>query len=90
MVGFAGGFRRSELVALEAADLRFEQGGVVIRIRRAKTDQLGEGANVALPYGSNPATCPVRNLRAWIEAAGIRWGSRHDHSQAGDVGQPAP
>jgi site-specific recombinase XerD len=71
LVGFAGGFRRSELVALDTADVEETADGLVVTIRRSKTDQDGQGRRIGLPYGSNPATCPVRALRAWGEASGI-------------------
>jgi integrase len=63
LVGFAGGFRRSELVALEVRDLAFGADGLTIHLRRSKTDQEGEGRKVAIPYGSAPApgTSPRRS-----------------------------
>src|SRR5512132_365620 len=70
-VGFAGGFRRSELVSLDVVDLDFRAEGLVVTLRRSKTDQEGAGRKVALPYGANPSTCPVRTLRAWLDAARI-------------------
>ena len=73
-MGFAGAFRRSELVALDFADLQFTSDGLVITLRRSKVDQEGEGRKLAVPYGSNPDTCPVRSLKAWLEAAGIESG----------------
>lgn len=89
VVGFAGAFRRSELVALNVADLAFTAEGVVVTVRRSKTDQEGAGATVGLPFGSDPATCPVRTLRAWLEAAGIAEGavfrSVSRHGQVGAV-----
>jgi len=63
-VGFAGGFRRSELVALDGADLAFVDEGL-------KTDQEGAGLTKVIAYGSDPATCPVRSLQDWLELAGI-------------------
>jgi len=74
LVGFAGAFRRSELVGLNAEDLAFSAEGLTITLRRSKTDQEGEGRAVALPYSVNPKACPVRVLRAWLEAAGITAG----------------
>lgn len=71
LVGFAGAFRRSELVALDFEDLAFTAEGVVVTIRRSKTDQEGAGRKVAVPFGSDVATCPVRSLKAWLELAGI-------------------
>jgi site-specific recombinase XerD len=75
LLGFAGAFRRSELVALDVADLSFTARGVEVTIRRSKTDQEGAGRVVAIPLGSQAETCPVRSLRAWLEAAGIEAGS---------------
>lgn len=69
LLGFAGAFRRSELVALDIADLAFTPAGVVVIVRRSKTDQEGRGASKGIPMGLFTATCPVRALRAWIEAA---------------------
>jgi len=68
-VGFAGAFRRSELVALDVEDLRFTGDGVEVLVRRSKTDQDGAGVVVGIPFGSDPATCPVRSTRAWLEDA---------------------
>ncbi len=71
LIGFAGAFRRSELVALDMADLKFSAEGVVITVRQSKTDQEGEGTQKGIPYGRKPMTCPVRALRAWLDAADI-------------------
>ena len=71
LVGFAGALRRSELVALDVADIRFVAEGVVLTLRRRKTDQEGQGTEIALPFGQSARTCPVLTLRAWLEAAGI-------------------
>ena len=67
--GFRGTFRRSELVALDVADVAFTDDGLVVTIRRSKTDQEGEGRKIWVPFGSKAATCPVRALRAWLDAA---------------------
>ncbi len=75
LAGFAGGFRRSELAALEVEHVRLEKDGLVITLPRSKTDQEGQGRAVAIPYGSHPQTCPVRAYRAWMEAAGIQRGA---------------
>jgi integrase len=71
LVGFAAALRRSELVALDASDVTERPEGQVLTLRRSKTDQEGAGRQVGVPYGSNPATCPVRALRAWTETTGI-------------------
>jgi len=70
-IGFAGGFRRSELVALQAADLNFVREGVECLVRRSKTDQEGQGLLKVIAYGGDPSTCPVRALEDWLEIAGI-------------------
>jgi site-specific recombinase XerD len=74
LVGFAGAFRRSELVSLDRPDLAFTSEGLLITLRRSKTDQEGHGRQIALPFGSNPPTCPVTAMRAWLEAAAITEG----------------
>jgi len=75
LVGFAGAFRRSELAGLTLDDIQFTNDGLVITLRRSKTDQEGEGFAKGIPYGSTPATCPVRALRAWLETGDITTGS---------------
>jgi site-specific recombinase XerD len=74
LMGFAGGFRRSEVALLDVEDAAGTADGLVIRVRRSKTDPEGKGTSVALPYGSATATCPVRSYRAWIAAAGLTSG----------------
>ena len=89
LIGFAGAFRRSELVGLAFEDCTFGKDGLTITLRRSKTDQEGAGRKIGIPYGSNPETCPVRVLQAWIELAGIASGAlfrsmnRHGYIQAG-------
>jgi site-specific recombinase XerD len=74
LLGFAGAFRRSELVGLDVEDCVFGKDGLTIILRRSKTDQAGAGRKVGIPYGSNPETCPVRVLQSWLEQAGITCG----------------
>lgn len=74
LIGFAGGFRRSELVALECADLDPVRQGMIIWIRRSKTDQLGAGRKIGIPYGRG-RYCPVRALDEWLSVSGILEGS---------------
>ena len=71
LVGFAGGFRRSELVSLDVKDLDFTDDGLAVTLRRSKTDQEAAGRKVGIPYGSSPETCPVRSLKAWLEVSAI-------------------
>lgn len=74
LLGFAGAFRRSELVALNIEDIEEDTEGLRILIRRSKTDQAGEGRWVGIPRGQHLETCPVRAYQAWIEAADISSG----------------
>jgi integrase len=71
LLGFAGAFRRSELVGLNVEDCEFGKDGLTITLRRSKTDQDCVGRKVGIPYGSNPETCPVRVLQSWMEQSGI-------------------
>ena len=73
MLGFASAFRRSELVALNVEDLEETPEGLLITIRRGKTDQEGLGRKVAIPRGD--VACPVEAVKAWREAAGITEGA---------------
>ena len=66
LVGFAGGFRRSELVALVLEDIEFVREGVKIFVKRSKTDQSGEGMTKAIPSFDNALYCPVVHLQNWI------------------------
>jgi integrase len=70
LVGFAGGMRRSELVSLDMADVRFCAQGFTYRLGASKTDQEGKGRLVGIPPGSVAATCPVLALRAWLDVRG--------------------
>jgi integrase len=72
LVDFAGCFRRSELVALDVADVALEpEAGLIVSLRRSKTDQEAKGDTRGIPYGVHPATCPVRALEAWLATGGI-------------------
>lgn len=75
LTDFAGAFRRSELVSIDMTDVEFSTDGVVVTLRRSKGDQEGAGEKVGIPYGSTPATCPVRALQAWLDQAGITEGA---------------
>lgn len=71
-LGFAGAFRRSELVALDVADLVEHPDGLRVMVRRSKVDQEGRGFEKAIPHGR--FIRPVALLREWLEAAGITEG----------------
>ena len=80
LVGFAGGFRRSELVAILYEDVDFVPQGVKIFVKRSKTDQSGEGMIKGIPYFSNPDYCPVISLKKWLEKSEIKSGKIFDMS----------
>jgi len=71
LIGFAGAFRRSELVSFDRKDVQFSREGASLHLRHSKTDQEGQGQLVAIPYGMHPDTCPVKALQAWLRATGI-------------------
>lgn len=83
LVGFAGAFRRSELVALQHGDMTQYDTGVELLLRRSKTDQEGAGRTVFIPYARGNR-CPVKALNSWLALAGIDSGplfrpvNRHD------------
>jgi site-specific recombinase XerD len=74
LIGFSGGFRRSELVDIEYEDIEFVSEGVKIFVKRSKTDQSGEGMTKAIPYFDNKDFCPVIALKNWIEITALRNG----------------
>ena len=74
LVGFAGALRRSELVGLDIEHLTWASDGVRLLLAKSKTDKEGEGAEVMIVLGREPATCPVSALKSWIEAAELRSG----------------
>jgi site-specific recombinase XerD len=82
--GFASAMRRSELVALEVADLVAVEDGYRVLIRRSKGDQEGEGQEVAIPRGYRLR--PVEYLQAWLAAAGITEGRVFRSVISGHVG----
>ena len=74
LIGFGGGFRRTELISLDYEDLEFVPEGLKIILRKSKTDQFGEGMIKGLPYFDDEKYCPVTNLRAWLEISKIKSG----------------
>ena len=74
LIGFAGGFRRNELVSLNFEDLDFVFEGVKIKIKRSKTDQFGEGFMKGIPHFENYLYCPVKNLKNWLNISKIKKG----------------
>ena len=74
LIGFGGGFRRTELISINHEDLDFVAEGVKITLRRSKTDQFGEGIIKGLPYFNNEKYCPVTSLKNWINLSNIKTG----------------
>ncbi len=85
LLGWAGGFRRSELVALTVGDLAFDDLGAVVTIRRGKTDQEGRGRAVRIPPGDHPLTCPVTALKNWLERSKVSTGPVFRRTRRGRV-----
>lgn len=89
LLGFICGFRRSELVALDVADINFKPEGMVVAIDKGKTDQEGRGREVGVGHGSHELSCPVTAVRRWLSASGITEGpllraiDRHGHLRGG-------
>ena len=80
LIGFSGGFRRSELVDIEYEDIEFVSEGVKIFVKRSKTDQSGEGMTKAIPYFDNEKFCPVKAMKNWIAIIGLKKGKIFDIS----------
>lgn len=85
LLGYAGAMRRSELVAIDVTDLAIAEEGIVVIIRKSKTDQMGIGRKIGIPFGEHPETCPVKAVQAWLDHSGIDEGplfrsvNKHGH-----------
>jgi integrase len=84
LFGFAGALRRSELTFLRVEDVAVVSGGLRLRIRRGKTDQAGQGAEIGLPRGKHAETCPVRAFEAWQAVAKRKAGPLFRRISTGD------
>ncbi len=65
LIGFATAMRRSELASLDIEDIEFTAKGMMVTLRRSKTDQEGQGRRIAVPFGRT-RHCPVTALKAWL------------------------
>ncbi|TDH58239.1 hypothetical protein E2C06_33670 [Dankookia rubra] len=74
LIGFAGALRRSELVAVHREHLTFTAEGMRLLIPRAKSDKEGRGAEIGIPRGMKPETCPVRAMEFWLRASDCQYG----------------
>jgi integrase len=70
LLGFASGLRRSELAGLDLRDIEVLPAGVVLQLRRSKTDQSGAGREIGIHRGEREGTCPVRALEGWLVERG--------------------
>ena len=84
LLGFAGAFRRSELVALDTDHLIERDEGFAVRIASSKTDQEGQGQMVAIPRVEGSSYCPVRAVTDWMVVAGITQGPVFRRLHRGD------
>ena len=92
LVGFAGAFRRSELVSIRREDITVFDHGVEIHIRRTKTQQE-KGHTVFIPCAKS-SRCPVKALEKWLALSGVEQGpvfrpiNRHDQITSGKALTP--
>ena len=87
LLGYASALRPGELAALTLADLHAQPGGLLLHLRRSKTDQEARGEVVAVAPGRNSTTCPLAALDTWLRRRGSAPGPvftalRHQHPQA--------
>jgi integrase len=75
LLGYASALRRSELVALTLSDIEDMPAGIMLHIRRSKTDPEGHGAVVGVAHGQHASTDPVAALNAWREVRGAAPGA---------------
>ena len=75
LIGFGGGFRRTELISIDYEDLDFVEEGLKITLRKSKTDQFGEGLVKGIPFFTNEKYCPVISLKNWINLSKIKTGA---------------
>lgn len=74
LLAFAGAFRRSEVIDLRVEDVEVCKEGLIVFLRKSKTDQEMAGRKIGIPYGAYLETCPVRNYQAWLEKSAIHDG----------------
>ena len=84
LIGFAGAFRRSEIVGLQVRDVQSSDAGLIITLRRSKTDQEGASFTKGIPIGTNNTTCPKCALEAWLATCGNH--QRPDLPASGSLG----
>lgn len=72
LLGYAGALRRSDLSALDTRDAAFRAKGIVLKIKKSKSDQEGQGEYVGIVRGQHPETDPVSAVYEWVKAAGLK------------------
>jgi integrase len=89
LLGFAGAFRRSELVALNVEDVELTRQALVIHLRQSKTNQYGLEEDKAVFYSPSADFCPVRAVQEWIECLGRTGGPLFTRMSRGAKDRPA-
>ena len=74
LIGFYGAMRRSEIANLEVDDLQFTRLGLLLTLRKSKTDQFDRGQMIAIPLVQDEEICAVRALKHWLKLSGISSG----------------
>lgn len=75
LVGWCAALRRSELIALNCEDFDENAQGLVLTVRKSKTDPQKKGFKIGLPFLADEKLCPVRALRYWLSIANIKSGA---------------
>ena len=75
LIGFAAALRRSELVGIDMEHLAFRPEGLTLTIPFSKTDQAGDGIEIAVPAIALSRNCPVAALKVWLVASGLTEGA---------------
>jgi site-specific recombinase XerD len=84
LIGFAGAYRRSELVSLNIEDVQFNDDGAIISLSKSKTNQYGEPEEKAFFYSPEADFCPIRNLKQWVGRLDRATGSLFVRVRKGD------
>ena len=74
LVGFYGAMRRSEIANLEVNDIQFTRLGMLLTLRKSKTDQFDQGQLIAIPIVQEKNICAVHALKEWLHLSGITSG----------------
>ncbi len=64
----------SEIASLDVENVKNDPDGLVLTLAKSKGDQEGEGVTIGIPFGSDPVSCPVRALNAWLDASALKTG----------------